>query len=113
MNRLIPFRNQPDKRAQEENIYLTELQAWRVAEVIFRRRDGFCRMIEMLKDSLLITDRVSKQMLKRFEHLPDDSHTANGYKFPKTCGCEHDLLRVIFATDRADMLSRRRKRNNK
>ena len=98
------------KCKQKENIYLTELQAWRVAEVIFNRRDGFCKMIEMLKDNLLITDRVSKQMRKRFEHLPDQGPDSPRYKFPKTCGCTYDVLRTVFAADRADMLSSRRKR---
>ena len=98
------------KCKQKENIYLTELQAWRVAEVIFNRRDGFCKMIKMLKERLLITGRVSKQMRKKFEHLPNYDPDTPDYKFPKTCGCTHDLHRVIFAANRADMLSSRRKR---
>ena len=110
MKRLIPFRKQPAKREQEENTYLTELQAWKVAEILFHRRDGFCKMIEMLKDNLLITGRVSKQMLTRFEHRPNYDPDTPDYKFPKTCGGDYDLHRVIFAANRATMLSSRRKR---
>ena len=97
------------KRKREASPYLTELQAWKVAEVIFGRRDGFCSMVEMLQNSLLITDRVSTQMRKRFEHLPDHSPASLGYKFPKTCGGEYDIPRTVFAGDRADMLNHRRK----
>src|SRR3990167_9480476 len=102
---------QMTKCKQKENIYLTELQAWKVAEVLFSRRDGFCRMIRMLKANCLITDRVSKQMSKRFEHLPNYDPDTPDYKFPKTCGGDYDLHSVIFAENKADMLSYRLKRN--
>ena len=92
---------------------LTEEQAWKVLQVVFKDRFGFCTALECLKGVGLISNPVRWRMTERFSKLPHIPAEKNGgewyYKFPVTL-VEKDKTRVLFAERQADLSRRRKKR---
>ena len=77
---------------------LTEIEAWQVLSIVFRRRTGLCSAIHSLEYNKLISYETACCMLTYFSTLPDlpmSDKQPGGYKFPLLAG-QYDCDRLEF-----------------